>query len=419
MIPRRAGQRPRYETLVNEQGRRQFRIGLCLGQGGYGDVYQATMRSSGGLEKIVALKVLREDVLLSEDALARLRDEGRLLARINHPVVVRAFDLTHLDGRVGLVTEFVNGDDLESCLRDPARIGVRATVQLVGQIASALDAAYTATDPDGQPLHIVHRDVKPSNVRIGRHGEVKLLDFGIARFQAIDRETHTVSDVMMGSVPYVSPERITERASLPAGDVFSLGCILYESLSRERFYRQSTLRFVSSICTAPEQYTEYLEERLRIIKDSREVIDIVDRCLRFDPAQRPTARELAITCEAVGDDLPGPTLRRWCSARNWQDQKLVDGALSGQIHTDASPTRLPNLSALSTVLRPVSDAIEPLASLPPATPKPPRLPRNRRHSYSSKRAAIGLASFGCLTLIVGVSLLAIVFLEFSLLRGSP
>src|SRR5690349_14293429 len=122
MIPMGARSSSGYKCPVQGRGRRQFKIGPCLGRGGYGDVYRAAMRSPGGLETTVALKVLREGGGFSAEAISKLLDEGRLLARINHPVVVRAFDVTFIGERIGLVTEFVDGDDLERCFEEPGRI---------------------------------------------------------------------------------------------------------------------------------------------------------------------------------------------------------------------------------------------------------------------------------------------------------
>ncbi|HHO51504.1 MAG TPA: serine/threonine protein kinase, partial [Deltaproteobacteria bacterium] len=206
-------------------------LGPLLGSGGFGEVYQARMRSRGGLQTVVAVKVTHPNVILLDDAVTRLRDEGLLLARIQHPVVVRALDLLQIQGRLALVTEYVPGADLTRFVQGPDPIPPRALVAVIGRVASALHAAWSAPGPDGAPLRIVHRDIKPSNIRIGRHGEVRLLDFGIARFQGSARES-TTSGVLIGSMPYLAPERLTGCQTLPPADVFGLGCCLYEGLAR-------------------------------------------------------------------------------------------------------------------------------------------------------------------------------------------
>src|SRR5690606_17230382 len=126
---------------------------------------------------LAAVKVLRRDLSVDGDAVRRLRDEGRLLARLDHPTILRAFDLVRLDGRLALVTELVEGADLAELLRADPPLPARALVEVIGRVAAALDAAHATPGPDGRPLALVHRDVKPTNVRVGRFGEVKLLDF--------------------------------------------------------------------------------------------------------------------------------------------------------------------------------------------------------------------------------------------------
>src|SRR5688572_17927020 len=120
-----------------EAGRqRQFRIHHCLGRGGYGEVYRATMVAPGGIENDVAVKLLR--------------DEGRLLSVLRHPAILRVFDLALLDGRVGLVTEFVEGEDLSTLI---GNLPLRPILEVVAAVAEALDAAWNHPRSDGRPLH--------------------------------------------------------------------------------------------------------------------------------------------------------------------------------------------------------------------------------------------------------------------------
>jgi serine/threonine-protein kinase len=208
-------------VLEGSGGGRRFHIHACLGRGGFGEVYRATMSSSGGVRTEVAVKVLREDIDPGSEALKRLRDEGRLLGALRHPAILRVHDLVLLEGRVALVTEFVEGQDLDGCLSVRGVAGdeampIRAVVAVVGEVASALEAAWSSVSPFGNvPIRLVHRDVKPANVRIGRHGEVKLLDFGIARATNVAREAQTATNSMMGSYLYMAPERFLEEQVAP------------------------------------------------------------------------------------------------------------------------------------------------------------------------------------------------------------
>lgn len=312
---------------------RRFVFGRCLGRGSFGEVYAATMRSPGGLESPVAVKLLRADIDLRGEAVRRLRDEGRLLARLNHPAILKVFDLVTLRGRLALITELVDGADLAAFVTAESGDGevmpVRALVQSLSQIASALDAAATTPGPDG-PLRLVHRDVKPSNIRIDRHGQAKLLDFGIARFDASDREVRTASDLVVGSVPYMAPERFVQRGVEPSSDVFSLGCTLYEGITGQRFYGSSNVAKISGLALQPELYRSTIAERIAKLSVAAGVKELLAELVRLEPSARPTASQVAARLEELADAIGGPTLRMWCRDREWPDPDGLDGPLEGE-----------------------------------------------------------------------------------------
>ncbi|MBN2800628.1 MAG: serine/threonine protein kinase, partial [Deltaproteobacteria bacterium] len=193
---------------------RTFHFHTCLGAGGFGEVYRADMTTTGGLTQVVAVKMLRSGLAPASQSVERLRDEGRMLARLQHPVVLGVHDMTVMEGRVALVTEYVEGQDLDACFTGEAPLPSRALLQVIGQVADALYSAWEA-------LCLVHRDIKPSNIRLGTHGQVKLLDFGIARSEQGDREAHTATNMMVGSLPYMAPERFATADIQPAADVFA------------------------------------------------------------------------------------------------------------------------------------------------------------------------------------------------------
>ncbi len=318
------------------------------------------MTSSGGLSTAVALKVLRADIDDAQDALQRLRDEARALGHLDHPAIVRAFDILDLDGRVALVTELVEGDDLDRCIEGRARITHRALLQVIAQVADALDAAVNAPGPDG-PLRLVHRDVKPSNIRVGRHGQVKLLDFGIAWFAGGDREAQTASEMMVGSLPYMAPERFVEREQNPASDVFSLGCCLYESLGVDGFYEEPRLRVLSGLAMAPERFDALKSRRLEQV-DEGPIRDLLAGMLHYDPSQRPTAKQVARRCDEIADDLSGASLRLWCADRRWQDDASATGSLTGQTLTEGPSAPAPTTSdhAKPRIVTRPSSTIDPM-----------------------------------------------------------
>ncbi|MEZ4321538.1 MAG: serine/threonine-protein kinase [Myxococcota bacterium] len=312
---------------------RRFVFGPCLGRGSFGEVYAATMRSPGGLESPVAVKLLRADIDPRGEAVRRLRDEGRLLARLNHPAILKVFDLVTLRSRIALITELVEGADLAECLPNKAEgsaaIPVRALVQAIGQVASALDAASSAEGSEG-PLRLIHRDVKPSNIRIDRHGQTKLLDFGIARFDASDREVRTASDLVVGSVPYMAPERFVKRGVEPSSDVFSLGCTLYEGLTGKRFYGSSNVARISGLALQPDVYRETIAGRIAELSVAAGVKELLADLVRLEPEERPVAGDVAARLEELSDAIGGPTLRMWCRDRHWEATSGPKGTLEGE-----------------------------------------------------------------------------------------
>lgn len=316
--------------------RRTFTIHACLGRGGFGEVYRATMEGSGGVATEVAVKVLRADINPGSDSVKRLRDEGRLLGMLSHPAIVKVHDLVVLDGRVSLITEYVEGQDLHECFQGAERMPPRALVLALGEVASALAAAWESPSPtSGEPLRLIHRDVKPANIRIGKHGEVKLLDFGIARAGNSVREAQTAANAMMGSYLYMAPERFHEDGIQPPSDIFALGSVLYEGLAGERFFAGMTLQQVYAFMLSPSRFQRRLDERLaELALDAPEkVLDLIRAMMNPEPDARPTAKEVSHRCEDLGEVLDGLTLKRWCRARAWPDVDSVQGSLDGRVLT--------------------------------------------------------------------------------------
>lgn len=333
-------------------GRRTFHIDHCLGRGGFGEVYQARMTRAGGMEREVALKVLRRDIDPDGQAVRRLRDEGRLLAAVHHPTILKVFDLVVLDGRIALVTELVDGEDLTACLQGEDKLGPRALVEALARVAGALQAAW-GTLPEGRdtPLRMVHRDIKPSNIRISRHGHVKLLDFGIARTDAVERESRTRTGMMVGSPAYMAPERFIERDVLVESDVFSIAAVLYEGLVGERFYGTLPIALQIGLSVSPERFAAHAEEQLAKVVDG-ELASFLRRVLVHDPTSRPDASTLRDQLVALADDLRGPSLERWCRNRTWKPSRTKPGDLDGRSVIEAVLERPAGPGSLSPSLVP-------------------------------------------------------------------
>jgi hypothetical protein len=204
-----------------------------LGSGGMADVYLAHTKGEAGFEKLVAIKVMHGHLARNQRAVDHFLDEARLAARIHHPNVVGIQDLGKIGDDYVIVMDYVEGVDLERLLASARSAGrpVPAEVALgvLVRICDGLNAAHTATGPDGTMLGIIHRDVKSANVLISRQGGVKVVDFGIAK--AATQEHYTVAGETKGTPAMMAPEqRVGEVVDVRA-DVYSVAAVGFELLT--------------------------------------------------------------------------------------------------------------------------------------------------------------------------------------------
>ena len=218
-----------------------YRILAAIGAGGMGEVYRARDTK---LDRDVAIKVLPEAFNRDPDRLARFRREARALAALNHPNVAAIYGLEESEGVHALVLELVEGltlADKLSGLKAHAAIPLDEVLSIARQIIEALDAAHEKS--------IVHRDLKPANVKVTSGGTVKVLDFGLAKTQTdaadlTNASTEYVaaseSGVLLGTVPYMSPEQARGQAVDKRTDIWAFGCVLYELLTGRRAFQGPT-----------------------------------------------------------------------------------------------------------------------------------------------------------------------------------
>lgn len=316
---------------------RQFEFMERLGSGASGEVYRAVMSgASGDVRTPVAIKLLKEDLKDSVRWGERLRDEARMLAALDHPNIVRVIDLVPLAGHNALITEYVEGADLGGLIRGRNPLPLRPLCIALSQAADALQGGYEGTGPlSDQPLHLVHRDVKPSNIRISRHGQVKLLDFGIA-IGDMDRAASTDSGTVIGSLAYMSPERFDGLAG-PESDVFALGAVLFEALAGKPFQEECTSAELVMRMAVDDRFVRYTTTRMDLLqKADWNAADLVVKMLSFEASSRPTASEVARRLEEIADHATGPSLRTWCRDRAWPAEH-EQGRFSGQTLAEPRP----------------------------------------------------------------------------------
>jgi serine/threonine protein kinase len=313
---------------------RRYWILELLGSGGFGAVYRAELQGRGGFRKNVALKMLHPDRTSSPEMVRRLRDEARLLAHVSHPGIVQVDGLIQLRGQWTVVMEYVQGVTLRELVA-LGPIPILCAVQLVERVAEALDAAHFAKDGD-RPLELVHRDIKPSNILLTPDGSVKLLDFGVVLANPEVREART-DDLFFGAPEYMAPER-WDFVDTTAADVYSLGALFWELLTGEILGR------TSAKLSKHSELVEDAADQIGHIGNAR-LTELILAMLAYNPKERPTAREVARTCQELEPHVPGPWLRDWAErevprarSRRQQndDDPLLDMLLTESEHDEVT-----------------------------------------------------------------------------------
>jgi len=207
-----------------------------IARGGMGIVYLAMIQGPGGFNKLVVVKELKPEFVEEPAFLTMFLDEARLAARLNHPNIVQTNEVGNDGDRYFMAMDYLDGRGLDQVRRRTkvAGFGLSVSMQLrvICDMLAGLEYAHNLPDFDGSPLHIVHRDVSPQNVFITFDGQVKLLDFGIAKTSDSLHETH--AGVVKGKVAYMSPEQARGQKVDARADVFSAGVLLWEALTGKR-----------------------------------------------------------------------------------------------------------------------------------------------------------------------------------------
>ncbi|MFJ8533006.1 serine/threonine-protein kinase [Streptomyces sp. NPDC093591] len=268
----------------------RYRLLAKLGHGGMGTVWRAKDET---VDREVAVKEPRVPDHLPEreraNAFERMRREARAAARLDHPAVVNVHDVAVVDGRPWIVMELVQGRSLGAALQE-GTLGARDTARIGLEVLGALEAAHAAG--------ILHRDVKPDNVLLGRHDRVVLTDFGIAQIEGETNLTDTGGFV--GSPEYIAPERVLGQRPGPASDLWSLGVVLYAASEGVSPFRRSntpaTLQSVLNATPAPPASAQ------------GPLADAINGLLQKDPARRPNAAQTRALLEQVANPPTPPAV---------------------------------------------------------------------------------------------------------------
>jgi eukaryotic-like serine/threonine-protein kinase len=223
-------------TFPSQFGR--YTLVQRLAMGGMAEVFKAKIISAHGFEKLLVIKRILPNLAADKTFVSMFIDEAKLTAQLIHPKIVQVTDFGEEGGQYFIALEFVDGFDGLALLRSAAQKHVKVPAPICMFIASevldALDYAHNAKDVEGKDMHLVHRDISPSNVFIARRGDVKLGDFGIAHAQ--ERESKTQAGTLKGKYGYMSPEQVTGGELDGRSDIFAVGIVLAEMLMGKRLF---------------------------------------------------------------------------------------------------------------------------------------------------------------------------------------
>jgi serine/threonine protein kinase/cytochrome c-type biogenesis protein CcmH/NrfG len=254
-----------------------------IATGGMAELYRAMIVGAQGFEKLVAIKRILPHLTDQPELVDAFIDEAKLAALLQHPNIVQIYDFGCIEGAYFLAMEHLFGRDLHSILAQSREKGVPFGLEhglyVVSKVCEGMEYAHKLKDLQGNPLHLIHRDINPANVLVTYDGEVKIVDFGIAK--AAGKTTKTREGLIKGKVAYMSPEQASGKPIDHRSDLFSTGVILYEMLTGKMMFQGEDLGILIAVQEARFEPPERIKPDL-----PPRVCEILHRALHKDPDLR-------------------------------------------------------------------------------------------------------------------------------------
>lgn len=331
----------------------RYKLLARLGQGGMAEVYLAAWEVAPFVHRPVVVKRLHPHFNEDPRLVQMFLDEARLLTQLDHPHIVKTFEAGVIDGRCCIAMEYLEGQPLQRVLRRANERGGMAphvAVSIAICVLDGLHYSHETKDAEGKPLEIVHRDVSPQNVFVSNDGQVKVLDFGIAK--ANSQEGRTATGIVKGKVGYIAPEQARAEHVDRRADIWSAGVVLWEALTGARLFKADTDAATLGL-TLQGQIPSAGSRRVGI---PEELEGVLTRALQRDPALRYQ------TAGAMRKDLEGWLARAGFS----RDARVIAGLMK-----DLFTSEIIEQKRLVSVLMARSDCT------------PPAPPSNRSPSSTS------------------------------------
>lgn len=388
----------------------RYRLLARLGEGGMGAIHLAVTEGLGEFQKVVVLKELKPELSADKEFVKLFLREVRLAGRLNHPNIVHTIEAGQVDGRYFMTMEFLDGQpfsNLVSPAIEKSKIRTRLRFQILCDVLAGLHYAHELKDYDGTPLSVVHCDVSFSNVFITYEGQVKLVDFGVARVA----DTAHKRAGFQGKVRYAAPEQLTGGPIDRRADIYSVGVMLWECLTLRRFTagQNSDKAIVDARLHGPEASIRALMPQL-----DAELVTICDRALSRDPAGRFATAEdfrkaLSDYLNKIGPRVDAAEISQLMTTEFAAERAKLHGIISAQLRdtgSNAAPVQLPNVpnpddpttvADLSTLVESMSQ-VRPIVSPSATTAPPPAEPPRRSKLWIALGAvALGLSAVAAVT----------------------
>ncbi len=211
-----------------------------IGVGGMAEIFKAKAEGPSGFEKTLVIKRILPELANNRAFIQLLVGEAKVTSLLDHPNIVQIYELGEAEGQYYIAMELVDGTDLlnllSRCTRERLRIPIEIALHIVSEVCRGLAHAHAANDTTGRPLNVIHRDVSPSNVLLSKTGDVKIMDFGVARADLGLQTPEHERGVLKGKLGYMSPEQVTGKNIDRRSDIFALGVMLFECLTLKRLF---------------------------------------------------------------------------------------------------------------------------------------------------------------------------------------
>ena len=283
-----------------------------IATGGMAELHRAKITGEEGFEKVIAVKKILPHLVKEEKLVKAFIDEARLAAFLQHENIVRIFDFGKMENDYFIAMEYLNGKNLQLLIKNSQKkglpLGKENILHIISCICNGLHYAHTQKNFKGEPLNIIHRDISPPNIFISYEGEVKIIDFGVAK--AASQNTSTRMGVIKGKVGYMSPEQAEGKKLDSRSDIFAIGSIFYELLVGIPLYQGDTMQVLAKARDA------YFQPPEKIIPDLEpDLLKILLRSLAKNPDQRyqSCGQMLADIEKFVSEAFLRPTI--WSLAR--------------------------------------------------------------------------------------------------------